>query len=810
MKREIELSGNWYLREKEGGARWKIPHMPMQVHDILCFHKQISDRYKWGKTEDCKWVQDKTWIYETEFLSEKEESFLLLEGLDTYCSIWVNKEKAGEGEECYLPVRLPVTEFLIQGTNHLEIVFPPLKEQFDRVEKQYPEILKMDPSIKPYRFFRKTFHDFTTYLGNDEDFWKIGVFRPVKLIELPQKAMLEEVQIDYALNERLTCAQVEIRPELYGIEGQEASIRAEIWFQGEKLWEKEAGAEECLKAGLSDIRLWWPAGYGEQPLYEVRTALFIHGEKADEVRKRIGLRKIQMGDMLEFSINGRSVKLWGANLTPDRGYTLCEDRERILRLLKLAGEGNVNTLRIWGEGVPFSELLYDYADEHGILLWQEFYCGNSQYPPVREVADKILLEAEYMVRKRRHHPSILLWCGGNECYLSRDYEDSRKEYLTAALFEYDLKRLCKKLDPDRYFHINSPFFGDYANDPAKGDTHSYTNSWYVPRSRIPLFVSENLRVAFPKAESLKKYLGTGELPCSGVQKHGELPWPKEYERITSAESFKKIPPVERFYDAQTGEEMIYRFGMAAGMYIQDTVEEYRRGKAAEENWGKRRCKGHFIWKWNTTFPHIYSSVLDAYLEPEIPYYFLKRAYEPLQVSVEAGDHIYIWGVNDTNRDFQGSVQVKLFDMTENSFIKEKTVPVRLPAGDSRVLDCLDSWGQLTRDKIIYAELETPDGAAAGENHRYLDIERHLTFPDGKIRMRREGESLVLSADRFVRCVELMGEEKGDTYWWDFSDNYFDLFPGQEKRIEILGRHKEGKIQAKGFYCKKQTEINWQL
>lgn len=809
MRKETELSQNWYLRRKGGDEAWPIPRMPMQVHDILWFHRQISDGYQWGKAEDCRWVEEETWIYETEFLSDKEESLLLLEGLDTYCSIWLNGEKIGEGEDCYLPLSLSVTEFLIQGRNHLEIVFPPLEQQFSRVKKEYKEVMERDASIKPYRFFRKTFHDFTTYLGNDEDFWKIGVFRPVKLIELPGKVMLEDIRIDYTLNESLTCTQVDIFPCIYGTLEEGTSVTAEIWFQGRKLWEMQGDTGVCLKAELSGISLWWPTGYGEQPLYEVIVSLLIRGNKEDEIRKKIGFRKIQMEDMLDFSVNGRSIKLWGANLTPDRGYTLCENKERILRLLKLAQEGNVNTLRIWGEGVPFTEFLYDWADAHGILLWQEFFCGNSQYPPVREVTDKILQEAEYMVRKRRHHPSILLWCGGNECYLSRDYEDSQKEYLTASFFEYELKRLCQRLDPDRYYHINSPFYGDYANDPAKGDTHSYTNSWYVPGSGIPPFVSENLRVCFPKEESLKRYLRTEKLPCPSIQKHGDHPWPAEYEKITSAESYKKIPPVERFYDAQTGGEMIYRFGMAAGMYIQDTVEEYRRGKRAEESWGRRKCRGHFIWKWNTTFPHIYSSVLDAYLEPEIPYYFLKRAYEPLQISIEVKDHIYVWGVNDTRTDFAGTAKIKLFDMTANGFVKERALPVRIPSGESRVLDCLDSWGQLTRDKIIYAELETGTGEQAAVNHRYLDIERHLVFPEGEVCLRQEGDQLLVTADRFMRCVELIGNEEGDTYWWDFSDNYFDLFPRQEKRIKLLGKHKTGKIRAKGSYSKKWSEISWQ-
>ena len=88
----------------------------------------------------------------------------------------------------------------------------------------------------------------------------------------------------------------------------------------------------------------------------------------------------------------------------------------------------------------------------GILL------RTCQYPDVEEVKEKILQEAEYMIKSRKHHPSILLWCGGNECYLSRDFAAPQRTYLTAEFFEYDLKRLCLRLDPDRYYHVKFSVF----------------------------------------------------------------------------------------------------------------------------------------------------------------------------------------------------------------------------------------------------------------------------------------------------------------------------------------------------------------
>lgn len=802
MKKIQELSQNWKLIEQESGQAMEIPHMPMQVHEILHYHKKIDHKFQWGKTEGCKWVNEKTWIYETEFYNEEDgKAVLSFPGLDTFCSVWLNGVKIGESRDSYLPCEIAVGEVLRKGKNQLQVIFEPVQKELERIKKKYSRLLE-DTALKPAAFIRKTFHDFTTYLGNDDDFYKVGIYRPVRLLIYPEYMGIHHLEIAYSLNETLEKAKLQITPELWGkMAGEEIRVAVTIRFQEKIVWQQEQGGEASFYACLENVELWWPRGYGEQPLYEVQAKLMRNGVTADEAQVFIGFRKIEMRGMLDFTVNQVPVKLWGANLTPDRGYTLCEEQERIRRLLKLAEEGNLNTLRLWGEGIPFSDFLYDYADRHGLLLWQEFFCGHAQYPEQKEVRELILKEAELMVKSRKHHPSILLWCGGNECYLSRDFIDRKQEYLSADFFEYDLKALCSRLDPVRYYHVNSPFYGAYSNEPLAGDTHSYTNSWYVPGSKYPVFASENLRVSFPKEESLRKYLGTEKLPAPEIQKHGSLPWPVEYEQITSAESYKKIPPIEQFYDAETPKEMIYRFGMAAGLYIKDSVERYRRGRRPEENFRKRTCMGHFIWKWNTTFPHIYSSMIDAYLEPKMPYYFLKRAYEPVKVSIEVGDHIYIWGINDTKERLQGIITAKIFDMEKNQFTEETSFPAQILPGDSIAVGKLDIFEQMSRNKVIYAEWTDAEEKVLAQTHQFLDIERHITFPDAKLKIWQESGELCICSFQFARCVELQGEERGDSYWWDFSDNYFDLFPGVTKKVQITGKHLQGNISAKAFYSR---------
>ena len=108
---------------------------------------------------------------------------------------------------------------------------------------------------------------------------------------------------------------------------------------------------------------------------------------------------------------------------------------------------------------------------------------------------------------------------------------------------------------------------------------------------------------------------------------------------------KKISEVEQFYDGNDPESMIYRFQGSVGRYMTKCVGRYRRGRKYEERKDNiRRCKGHLWWKINTSAPHIYSGLLDYYMEPSLPYFALKRAYQPFQLFFSIDDYIGLWAV----------------------------------------------------------------------------------------------------------------------------------------------------------------------
>jgi len=807
MKKTIPLREGWTLQGSNGMTEiLDIPHMPMQVHDVLFHHGLIDDTHLFGRTENCRWVPEQTWTYRTTFHFPAWEGpvRLCFKGVDTCAQFHLNGMLVGQHEDAHLPAFVDVTHAIRQDArNTLEVVFPPFSMLLEKV------IPNKDARVKAIHHTRKPFHDFTAYLGAKPDFIRVGLYDTVYL-EQVDRAEIVDFELDYALDDKLDSANISIHAQL---SGDTASGYATLRVYGpqEELLFQDDSPHGCFRFVLEKIRLWWPRSFGEQPLYTFILNLYTDaGVILDQKTKRTGFRKIEMVEYLDFTVNHLPIKLWGANLTPIDGKTLCENEERTEEIVRLAHQGNMNVLRVWGEGIPFTDKLYDLSDELGILLWQEFFCGNAQYPKEGKVIDLILQEAEYLVLRLRHRPSILLWCGGNENFMHRDFNAPGEEYLAASLFEHDFRLLCGRLDPMRRYLVTSPYGGNYTNSGATGDTHSYTNSWYVPWSGIPGFVSENLRVSLPCERSLKRYLRTPTLPVPTPFTYGSLPWPPELEAITSAESYKKTPPVEQYYVAATMRDLIYNFGAAAGNYLRETVERYRRGKTIQEPFGRRRCHGHLVWKLNTTFPHIYSSVLDYYLEPKMAYHFLKRSYEPILLSVEMADNLNIWVVNDTAQDICGHMQAELFDMAKNAVCKTLRRPVFLSAGQSAPVGTLDDFGQFSRDKVIRVMLHDDQKGLVADISQFVDIERHILFPEAVLAMVCEGGELVVTTDRFAHHVELSGDADGDLFGFRFSDNYFDLFPHQTKRIGVSGKHKKGTLSARSAYCSQVASVDYSV
>ena len=221
---------------------------------------------------------------------------------------------------------------------------------------------------------------------------------------------------------------------------------------------------------------------------------------------------------------------------------------------------------------------------------------------------------------------------------------------------------------------------------------------------MPLFASETGRSSPPSASSMRRYLSEEELWPSGfdprIRKPGQPAWPPMWGYRAADGAWGKVGPMEEFCDPTTAEELARVLGTAHGEYLQRRVERHRRGVPDGQAAGlntpvSRRCWGNTIWRLNKPWPILYFSVIDYYLEPKIPYYFLKRAYRPVLVCFEqTPDRIFAWIVSDSPETVTGDLVVRRMDFHGAVLGELKTAAVLAPGVSQRCLDLTSLWPDL--------------------------------------------------------------------------------------------------------------------
>ena len=174
---------------------------------------------------------------------------------------------------------------------------------------------------------------------------------------------------------------------------------------------------------IPNPQLWWPNGLGDHPLYAVTARLLtVDGSVCDARTFNIGLRTIELertrlaeGSRFCFRVNGQEVFCRGGNIGPQDMILARISAAKYDALIAEAEHAHMNMLRINGCSIYEGEAFYDACDRRGILIWQDFMLTCTTYPETAAFTSAVCAEAEAIVKLLRHHASLALWCGNNEC-----------------------------------------------------------------------------------------------------------------------------------------------------------------------------------------------------------------------------------------------------------------------------------------------------------------------------------------------------------------------------------------------------------
>ena len=801
VRQKHVLTSDWFVRQLDSqphdidaltkgiqkpDASWMRAEMPKQVADVLLHYGRIPDPHVGKNAAACAWIWEQDWAYAKTFATPSGEGpvWLRLLGVDTIATVYVNGQEVGRCNNMFRRYAFDIRSVLKDdGENVLLVVFTGPAKELTRIERE----VKLEHGIAAAKYLRKSHCDFNNYLGARPNFMKVGLFREV-ILDVPGTTWLEDTAIRPTLSEDLTKADVQVQCDAHGPRAQVRYALEDA--NGKPVCQGTATtADRQFSFTVNQPRLWWPHTHGTPYLYTLTLEVHQGDAVLDRQPFKVGFRKIEHVTLDEntgearfaFKINNRQIYLKGAGWAPLEGMSHVWNRQRSDRQITLGKQANMNLFRMWAEGSIPPSHWYEACDEQGILVWQDFYFGYG-ISPFHEPDFRANAEAEIAdtIKRLRNHPSIFLWVGGNENQMGWEFAQGYGPIPNRHFNESAMPALVRQHDPTRLFHPSSPWGGPYSNYPLRGDWHDYTTLNFVPLSSVPLFNSEICRVSPPPAASMRRYLNEQEFWPEGfafkVDRPGKIAWPDMWEYRSAGSAWNKIGAIERFCDPQTPEDLVRVLGTGHGENWQQRVEQQRRGVPPGMPDGGRRSWGNMVWRLNDAWPITYMSAIDYYLEPKIPYYYLRRAFRPVLLSFEqTADRIAVWVTNDSPNPVSGLLTLHKMDFQGN-VRGDLSRFVHVNAGESeRALDATPLRTIRKNEQMLVAKLN-------GQTICHLlNAERYLHLPQATLDVKLTKNEIEITTDVFARQVTLAFPGVTGAV---FEDNFFDMIPAQKYRIRI--------------------------
>ncbi|KAK6383096.1 hypothetical protein LTS17_003766 [Exophiala oligosperma] len=536
--RNIPLETGWHLKDASKSQDNWIPvqKVPSVVHTELIRQGRISEPYVGLNELDVEWVGERSWVYKVAFntpeVAHGEEVDLVLEGLDTFAEVVLNQKCILKSANMFIGHRVNINDRLLcDGTNQLEIVFSSALEQGRCLEKEHSK----------HRFIAHNGETGRLAVRKAQYHWgwdwgpvlmTAGPWKPVRL-EIYQ-SRITDVWTTYELSDNLHVLQGTVHSQ---IQGHADVVRFRLFLDNETLFETEAApsADGQVKVDitLDNPRLWYPIGYGSQPLYTLIVEILVNHNVRYTTTKKVGFRQLELvqeddvfGTSFYFRVNHVDVFCGGSCWIPADNFLSEVSETSYRKWLNLLVRGNQNMIRVWGGGVYEQDVFYDLCDEMGILVWQDFMFACGSYPTWPGLLQTIEDEAVYNCRRLRHHPSIALLCGSNEDYQIQewyglDYQqtDDPQEWLKSTfparyIYEYLLPKVVAAEVPGTRYWPCSPFTGGGKNsgDLTIGDIHMW-DVWHNKQEKYQKycelggrFNSEFGLASLPCLETIKSFV----------------------------------------------------------------------------------------------------------------------------------------------------------------------------------------------------------------------------------------------------------------------------------------------------------------
>lgn len=824
MEHRITLNGTWNWCDTET-KEWHKGSVPGTVLTDMADGGLIEDPY-WRTNEyETRELSRRDYRYEREFevpdsFFRETEQCLVFEGLDTIADIYLNDELLLAVRDMHRTWRIDVKGKL-KTVNRLAVTFHSPIAFIEKADREGDIFYASTGCMKGNGALRKAHYMFGWDWGPQLP--DAGIFRSVYLSGY-SGACLEDVRVRQEHGDTGVKLSLESSVRMPGrSETSEAyTLACEITApDGTGIFVSQtvhpgstACTSETIEALIEDPQLWWPNGYGEQPLYTVRAELKAAGAVLDVWERTIGLRTVtvctdadEWGNQFAFVVNGQKIFAMGANYIPEDNLLGHLSEERSERLIRDCARANFNCIRIWGGGYYPEDYVYDACDRYGILVWQDLMFACNVYDLNDEFEADILAETADNVKRIRHHACLALWCGNNEMEWGwRDWgrlEGHRPKYKAdyTKIFEMLLPRLVKQVDDQTYYWLSSPSSGgsfDDPNDFNRGDNHY----WEVWHSNKPFTEYRDFYFRFCSEFGFQSFPGKKTLDAFSLPEDqnifSEVMESHQKNGLANTKIFSYISGYYKY--PKDMESIAYISQILQLKAIQYGVEHWRR------NWG--RCMGSIYWQLNDCWPVASWSSIDYYGRWKALHYFAKRFFAPVLLSCEEeGALSSSMNVNEENRRIRKTARFCVTNETRERI----TGVIRWSLRDAS--SRIHQQGQycVEAEPLSVCSFPQMEFTEADMRRWYLSYElwigdrrvshgsslfvppKHFEFEDPQLEVWQEGEMVCIRSSAFAKGVEL-GNKDGDLL---LSDNYFDMDAGVE-RVRVIQGSMEG-LSVRSIY-----------
>lgn len=593
---------------------------------------------------------------------------------------------------------------------------------------------------------------------------------------------------------------------------------------------------------IDNAKIWWPRGYGEQPLYEVEVTVYEDGQKIDSWIRKIGLRTVDLNlhkgrNAKDFAIrvNGTPIFAMGADYIPEDHLLGRVNKETTRSLLEKAAFANHNCIRVWGGGYYPEDWFYDICDELGLLVWQDMMFACAVYHLTKEFENSIVEEFKQNIRRLRHHASLGLFCGNNEMesFVNVGLWVHKKEEVRdyTIMYERIIPELVSELAPLVSYWPSSPSSGGAFDDPGcetRGDQH-YWDVWHGDKPFTEYrkfkfrFLSEFGFQSFPLRKTI-------DAITDDPEDRNIFSYVMERHQRNGAANGKIINYMQQTYRYPSDfDTQLYASHMLQADGIRLGIEHFRRYRG--------ECMGAVVWQLNDCWPVASWSSIDYCGRLKALHYAEKRAFAPLMISCEENGRINSGkAVNVIPKDFEKSIRlcvsnesmedrkvtivwelrnadgdvakaagnvnpvklqaaskacsVKLQASVKAENSKSKRVSKRCPVSGSKKIT-VPALSSVWLDKIDMCDVDEFSQYVSyhllDENDEEISsgtvifsLPKYFKYQDPKLKAKVSGDTVTVTSSAYAKGVEILNDNEDLI----LSDNYFDMDKGT-KTVKVL-------------------------